>query len=136
MHLTSTTVSFLTKLPGSAEAISGMAGTRTTWKVTEKAQHMYGLNLKSGDISLREVEEFNLHPNELKKLGVGDAVVIAKYPVATSGIVKINPPKRLNLAEEEFQTILKSITHEIEEESKMKTYKKEEGQSLTSEAQF
>lgn len=136
MHLTSTTVSFLTKLPGSAEAISGMAGTRTTWKVTEKAQHMYGLNLKSGDISLREVEEFNLHPNELKKLGVGDAVVIAKYPVATSGIVKINPPERLNLAEEEFQTILKSITHEIEEESKMKTYKKEEGQSLTSEAQF
>jgi hypothetical protein len=82
------------------------------------------------------VEEFNLHPNELKKLGVGDAVAIAKYPVATSGIVKIKPPEKLNLSEEEFQTILKSITHEIEEESKMKIYKKEEAQSLTAEAQF
>nr|BFD69043.1 hypothetical protein HAGR004_40650 [Bdellovibrio sp. HAGR004] len=136
MHLTSTTVSFLTKLPGSAEAISGMAGTRTTWKVTEKAQHMFGLIFKSGDISLREVEEFNLHPNELKKLGVGDAVAIAKYPVATSGIVKINPPEKLNLSEEEFQTILKGITKKIEEESKMKNHKKEEDKSLPTEAQF
>lgn len=120
MHLTSTTVSFLTKLPGSAEAISGMAGTRTTWKVTEKAQHMFGLNVKSGDISLREVEEFNLHPNELKKLGVGEAISICKYPVATSGIVKINPPEKLNLSEEEFQNILKRITREIDEDSKVR----------------
>ena len=113
MHLTSTTVSFLTKLPDSAEKIAAMAGTKTSWKITEKAQHFLGQNFKSGDVSLREVEEFNLHPNTLKKLTVGEAVAIAKYPTSSSGVVKINPPEKLNLSEADFQEILKSIENEI-----------------------
>jgi hypothetical protein len=113
MHLTSTTVSFLTKLPDSAEKIAAMAGTKTSWKMTEKAQQILGLNFKSGDISLREVEEFNLHPNTLKKLTVGEAVAIGKYPFSTSGVVKIHPPEKLNLSESEFRGILESIIFKI-----------------------
>ncbi|MGZ3769315.1 MAG: type IV secretory system conjugative DNA transfer family protein [Bdellovibrio sp.] len=121
MHLTSTTVSFLTKLPESAEKIAAMAGTKTSWKITEKAQYMFGLLIKSGDVSLREVEEFNLHPNTLKKLTVGEAVAIGKYPSSTSGVVKINPPEKLLLSEEDFQIILKSIENEINKSNWVET---------------
>lgn len=118
MHLTSTTISFLTKLPDSAEKIAATAGTKTSWKITEKAQHIFGVNLKSGDVSLREVEEFNLHPNELKKLSIGEAAAICKYPTSTSGIVKIKPPEKLSLSEEDFQHILVSIENEIDNSTK------------------
>lgn len=121
MHLTSTTVSFLTKLPDSAEKIAAMAGTKTSWKTTEKAQYMFGLLIKSGDVSLREVEEFNLHPNTLKKLTVGEAVAIGKYPSSTSGVVKVNPPEKLLLSEEDFQNILKSIESEINKSIRVQT---------------
>ena len=114
MHLTSTTICFLTKLPDSAEKISAMAGTRTAFKTTEKAQTLFGVNIRSGDISLREVEEFNIHPNILKNLTVGEAVVIGKYPTAYCGVIKINPPEELKITDLEFTAELQKISASIQ----------------------
>ena len=114
MHLTSTTICFLTKLPDSAEKISAMAGTRTAFKTTEKAQTLFGVNIRSGDISLREVEEFNIHPNILKNLTVGEAVVIGKYPTAYCGVIKINPPEDLKITDLEFTAELQKISASIQ----------------------
>jgi hypothetical protein len=113
MHLTSTTVAFLLKLPESAEKISAIAGTKTSLKTTEKAQTFFGITFKSGDVSLREVEEFILHPNVIKKLKVGEAVVVGKYPSAYSGVIKTPPPIELKLSEPEFREILKQMAVRI-----------------------
>lgn len=90
MGNTSTTYAFLQKLPDSAELISGMAGTRTVWKTTKQTQSVFFVPMDTGGGSKREVEEFNIHPNLIKSLGVGQCVVVKKYPRARSYLVKVN----------------------------------------------
>lgn len=46
-------------------------------------------DIASGNKSLREVEEFLIHPNVIKSLGVGERVVIKKYPRAVSHRMKV-----------------------------------------------
>ncbi|MDZ4660045.1 MAG: TraM recognition domain-containing protein [Pseudomonadota bacterium] len=86
---TSTMYAFLQKGPESAEMISGMAGTRTVWKKTVKAERWWLFDVRSGESSLREVEEFNIHPNRIKSLEVGECVCIKKYPRALSYSVRV-----------------------------------------------
>jgi len=86
---TSTLYSFLQKNPRSAEMISGMAGTRTVWKTTKQTERFAFFEVDSGKGSKREVEEFNIHPNLVKSLGVGECVCIKKYPSSRSYLVKV-----------------------------------------------
>ncbi len=48
-----------------------------------------GIEIDSGKRSKREVEEFNVHPNVIKSLGVGRCVRISKYPRSRSAILQI-----------------------------------------------
>ncbi len=59
---TSTLYAFLQKNSESAEAIAGMAGTRKAWKETVQSGKFLFFDVPSGNKSLREVEEFNIHP--------------------------------------------------------------------------
>lgn len=91
MGNTSTLYAFLQKRPESAEIISGMAGTRTVWKHTKQTKRLGAFHFDSGNGSKREVEEFNIHPNLIKSLGVGKCVCVKKYPRSRSYLVKVDP---------------------------------------------
>lgn len=90
MGNTSTLYAFLQKRPESAEMISGMAGTRKAWKETVQSQKFFGVDVATGAKSLREVEEFNIHPNTIKSLRVGKCVCIKKYPSSRAYLVKVD----------------------------------------------
>lgn len=90
MGNTSTLYAFLQKRPESAEMIAGMAGTRKAWKETVQSEKFFGIDVATGGKSLREVEEFNIHPNLIKSLRVGKCVCIKKYPVSRSYLVNVS----------------------------------------------
>ena len=89
MGNTSTLYAFLQKRPESAEIISGMAGTRTSWKATIQSEKFFGIDIPTGGKSLREVEEFIIHPNLVKSLRVGKCVCVKKYPSARAYLVDV-----------------------------------------------
>lgn len=91
MGNSSTLYAFLQKDSQSAEMISGMAGTRRVLKKTDQTERFLFMDLPTGKKSLREVEEFNIHPNLVKSLQVGKCVCIKKYPYSRAYLVKVNP---------------------------------------------
>jgi type IV secretory pathway TraG/TraD family ATPase VirD4 len=86
----STLYAFLQSVPESADAIASRAGTKTVWKETNRAQRFWFFTVKTGDKSLREVEEFNVHPNVIKSLRVGECVVVKKYPHSRSYVLLVD----------------------------------------------
>ncbi len=54
-----------------------------------QTESFFGLPIDTGKRSSREVEEFNMHPNTIKSLSVGDCVV-KKYPEAGASRIKIS----------------------------------------------
>jgi type IV secretory pathway TraG/TraD family ATPase VirD4 len=93
MGNTSTLYAFLQKRPESAEIISGIAGTRTVWKLTKQTERFGFFTIESGGGSKREVEEFNIHPNQIKSLGIGTCVAVKKYPNARAYLVRVDAPE-------------------------------------------
>ncbi|MDE2491363.1 MAG: TraM recognition domain-containing protein, partial [Elusimicrobia bacterium] len=69
-------VCFRTPAPEDAEFWSATLGTYSTVKDTEQVQRgPLGLMMKTGAVSRREVEEFKVHPNLLKNLQPGTALI-------------------------------------------------------------
>lgn len=91
MGNTSTLYAFLQKRPESAEIISGMACTKKAWKKTVQTERMWLFDISSGKNSLREVEEFVIHPNLVKSLRVGKCVCVKKYPTSRAYCVNVFP---------------------------------------------
>lgn len=102
---TSTTISFLQKSAGSAEAIAGLAGTKTVTKATKQVEHkplfIWEDKHYTGIESEREVEEFKIHPNVIKSLEQGHCVAIGKFPSSWHARVAVDPPvyPEVNLGE-------------------------------------
>jgi conjugal transfer pilus assembly protein TraD len=90
MGNTATLFAFLQKRPESAELISGIAGTRTAWKETRQIESILGFPMDTGKRSSREVEVFNIHPNAVKGLRIGECVAIRKMPMPNSERIQIN----------------------------------------------
>lgn len=90
MGNTSTLYAFLQKRPESAEIISGIAGTRRAWKKTMQSERVWLFDVPSGKNSLREVEEFVIHPNLIKSLRVGKCVCVKKYPKSRAYLVDVD----------------------------------------------
>jgi hypothetical protein len=82
------------EVPDSAQTIAQIAGTETAWEETEQI----GATLLSGYPSSRgtrrQVERFVVHPNEIKSLPTGDAVLISKLRGGKARTVRITPPAR------------------------------------------
>ena len=89
MGNTSTLYAFLQKRPESAELISKIAGTHKVKVRTHQVETVLGMKVRTGNESVKEVEEFAIHPNVIKSLKVGQAVCIKKYPYALSLKVKV-----------------------------------------------
>jgi hypothetical protein len=63
-----------------AEYVASLAGTYTTTKRTEQVEAGLIGPVRTGMASEREVEEFVVHPNTIRNLAQGQAVVLVKQP--------------------------------------------------------
>lgn len=69
-----------TNEPESAEYFSGVVGTSQTTKITERQKRGLLGDERTGDTSVRDVEEYKFHPNLFKQeLGVGEAVMVLPH---------------------------------------------------------
>jgi type IV secretory pathway TraG/TraD family ATPase VirD4 len=69
-----------TNEPESAEYFSSVIGTSESLKVTERQRKGFFGTERTGDGSVRDVEEFKFHPNLFKQqLGVGEAIVVLPH---------------------------------------------------------
>jgi conjugal transfer pilus assembly protein TraD len=80
------------EVPASAQTIAQMAGTVTRWEETRQTGGRLFGSYYAGRGTRREVEQFAVHPNEIKALGTGEAVVIVKQPRAGVATVRVSPP--------------------------------------------
>jgi tRNA C32,U32 (ribose-2'-O)-methylase TrmJ len=111
MNSTSTLFAFLQKLPDSSELIAGVAGTRKTREVTEQAETdwLFG-ERKTGMKSIKEVDEFVIHPNVIRSLNVGECVMVQKYPSSKSAVVRVKQEVASDyLTNEEVQDTLQAM---------------------------
>jgi conjugal transfer pilus assembly protein TraD len=78
-------------VPASAETIAQMAGTEQFW---ERTEHLHGLFSRPGASrgSRRLAERYVVHPNVIKTLPVGEAVILTKLPTAEVRQVRVTPP--------------------------------------------
>jgi hypothetical protein len=93
--LGSTAVKIVHRLdvPSSADMIAQLAGTETVWEHSHQIEHhpLFG-DRETGRSVAREVERFLVHPNVIKSLPTGRAVVITKVPDSRVQIVDVTPP--------------------------------------------
>jgi type IV secretory pathway TraG/TraD family ATPase VirD4 len=81
-------------VPSSADTIAHMAGTVKRWEETRQIGGlMYG-GYRMGAGTRRQVEPFAIHPNEIKSLRTGEAVVLVKQPRTGHATVSVAPPRR------------------------------------------
>ncbi len=106
--------------PESAEYFSKTIGTLTTTKTTERqTKGLLGIK-KSGEMSARDVEEFDVHPNVFKKeLGVGQAMMIIPHERG-SKCIKIKFSKLSDIQAGEMPPHKKSVMPLIEEKEDVK----------------
>jgi type IV secretory pathway TraG/TraD family ATPase VirD4 len=82
------------EVPESAHTIAQIAGTEKIWEVTRQlGGHLLGGSGASRG-TRRRVEQFIVHPNEIKGLRTGQAVVISKLTGGRPRTVRIEPPRR------------------------------------------
>ena len=74
--------------PTSAEYFSKVIGTERGIKFTERQTKTWFNRIeKSGEMSVRDVEEFLIHPNEFKRnLGVGQAIMLVPHEAGTKTV--------------------------------------------------
>ena len=78
-----------------AQYVADQAGTYTTCKLTEKWEDGGLLRgpVSSGEMSVREVEEYRAHPNLIRELGRGEAVLIERAPESRVDLVAVEAPR-------------------------------------------
>ena len=86
---TETTFCFLQKDSDTAEKVARMIGTRQIFKSTYRHKKELFYSKNTGDSSVRETEEFIIHPNRIKDLSLGECAYFAKKP-NRSGILNVN----------------------------------------------
>lgn len=73
--------------PESAEYFSSVIGTRKSMKYTARTKRGIWSQEDTGDASVREVDEFVVHPNRFKsELGVGQAVMVIPHEAGSKTI--------------------------------------------------
>jgi conjugal transfer pilus assembly protein TraD len=93
LGITAVTLAHRQEVHESALAVSRMAGTKLVWRETRPLKR--GLTLRGGDSaprgSVREHEEPVVHPNTIKRLPTGQAVLVTHVPSPTVVRVRIDP---------------------------------------------
>jgi conjugal transfer pilus assembly protein TraD len=79
-------------VPASAQVIAQMAGTEKAWEETEQIGGSLLTGYPGNRGTRRQVDQFVVHPNEIKSLGTGDAVLISKLRGGRAQTIRIDPP--------------------------------------------
>ncbi|MFA5141332.1 MAG: TraM recognition domain-containing protein [Elusimicrobiota bacterium] len=113
-------VCFRTPAPEDAEFWASTLGTYTTFKDTEQVQRGALGTMRTGQISRREVEEFKVHPNLLKALKPGTALIYSGGRIEclakTAGVARLLEVEETPKVEEPL--VRKSKGLELEAEVK------------------
>lgn len=78
-------------VPSSAELLAEVVGTKVVFDHARNVQTTILGDMGTGLSNIRQVEEYRVHPNTLKNLGQGQAVVIKKIPDNTVSPTQIRP---------------------------------------------
>jgi hypothetical protein len=81
-------------VPSSAQTVAQMAGTEKAWEETERIGGSLPGGYGSARGTRRLSEQFVVHPNEIKSLGTGQAVLISKLRGGRAGTVRVAPPRQ------------------------------------------
>jgi conjugal transfer pilus assembly protein TraD len=77
-------------VPSSAQTIAQLAGTEEVWEETQRiGGPLTGAGRGGG--TRRRTEQFVIHPNEIKRLQTGEAVLISKLRSARPGTIRVRP---------------------------------------------
>ncbi len=79
-------------VPSSAQTIAQLAGTERAWEETQRIGGPLLGGLGSGGGTRRQTEQFIVHPNEVKTLRTGEAVLISKLRAARPKTIRVRPP--------------------------------------------
>jgi type IV secretory pathway TraG/TraD family ATPase VirD4 len=80
LGLTGTKIILRQEVAESANDLAATIGTQTVWKETRQVDRSKLFGGSSGMASRRQVEEFIIHPNTLKRLSRGRAILLRKEP--------------------------------------------------------
>lgn len=94
--------------PDTCDHFAKTFGTRTTEKTTEKQLSGPLGDRRTGEGSVREVEEFIHHPNAIKQLRIGEGIVTVPHPRGVK-IMKVRFQRRPDLPFEPIPIVEKSI---------------------------
>jgi hypothetical protein len=81
-------------VPSSAQTVAQMAGTEKTWEYTERVAGGLLGGYRGGRGTRRLAEQFVIHPNDIKTLGTGQAVLLSKLRGDRARTVRVAPPRR------------------------------------------
>jgi conjugal transfer pilus assembly protein TraD len=77
----------------SAQSVAQMAGTERVWESSyQLAAGAFGRQRTSRE-TRRSIEQPVIHPNTVKRLRTGQAVIIAKHPEASARTIRVAPPR-------------------------------------------
>ena len=98
--ITNTSVKLLHQVDEGAEELAGLVGTvkahKETTQIFEDRDLLGSQTRASGQGSLREVDEFKVHPNTLKNLQPGEIVAMLRHPQTVAQVkVRRTPPETL-----------------------------------------
>jgi type IV secretory pathway TraG/TraD family ATPase VirD4 len=71
-----------------------MVGTEWVWEETRQIRGRLIGRYDGSRGTRRQVERFVIHPNEIKRLQTGDAIVMTKQPSAQTRTAHVRPPQR------------------------------------------
>ena len=81
-------------VPETVELLSSIAGTEEAWEHTHKIDDARSLHIgldEVGERNRRLTDRFRVHPNEIKQLTQGQAVIISQRPKLSVQRVRIEP---------------------------------------------
>jgi hypothetical protein len=79
-------------VPSSAQTIAQLAGTENVWEETQRIGSVWLGGLRTAGGTRRQAERFIVHPNEVKTLRTGEAVLISKLRPGRPGPIQVRPP--------------------------------------------
>ncbi len=87
---TATKIAFQIQDSDDAQWFAGLLGTKTVERETYQTEEGFIFDRRTGVKSVRESEEYIIHPNNLKNLDRGEALLVCSKVDPHFGIVKIN----------------------------------------------
>jgi hypothetical protein len=84
-------------VPDSALTAAQLVGTHLVWERTIQSGPGVLGRYDTRRSSRRQVERFVIHPNQIKRLTTGEAILITKQPSAQTRAMRVRPPQRVDI---------------------------------------